>query len=236
MHLSVVIPAYNEAHRICGTLHTLVGYLKKQAYEWEIIIVDDGSEDGTGAVVQESFPELRLIPYKPNRGKGHAVKTGILAAQGAYRLYYDADGSTPIDELEKAWPKFEAGADIVIGSRALAESRIEVAQPWFRRNLGRVYNLMLRALSLTPYPDTQCGFKVLTARAAELLFPRVSTDRFGFEVELLYLAGLRGLRVEQIPVRWIDSPESRVRLVYDSWRMLLDAMRLRLRTLAGKHS
>lgn len=228
MHLSLIIPAYNETGRIEKSLRLAQSYFASRDYTSEIVVVDDGSTDGTGKLVRAAFPEVRLIAYTPNRGKGRAVKEGMLAATGAYRVFYDADASTPIEELGKLWPLFDAGADVVIGSRSLPESQVEVHQAWYRENMGRMYNRALRLLGLTRFPDTQCGFKGFTAAACETVFPRQTIDHFSFDAELLYIAAKHGLRIEQVPVRWVNEPHSRVNPVWDALQMLSD-LRLILR-------
>jgi len=235
VHVSLVIPAYNEENRIGHTLATVRDYFAGQDYDGEIIVVDDGSRDGTSAVVRESFPDVRLLSYEPNRGKGHAVRTGMLAAAGAFRVFYDADASTPIGELEKLWPEFDAGADIVIGSRALPDSEVLVHQSWWRENMGRAFNRLLRLCRLTRFPDTQCGFKGFTAAAAERVFPRQTITGFGFDAELLYIAQRRGLRVRQVPVRWADCPHTRLNAATDSLRMFRDVLAIRLRAWRGRY-
>lgn len=235
VHLSIVIPAYNEERRIAGTLQGLQEYLARQEYTSEILVVDDGSEDQTEKIVRASFPEVTLISYPVNRGKGHAVKVGMLAAHGAYRLFYDADASTPISELEKVWPEFERGAEVVIGSRALRESQIEVRQPMYREYMGRVYNLLLRVLLLTRFPDTQCGFKCLTAECTQTVFPRVTRMGYGSDCEILYIATLDGFPVVEVPVRWINSPDTRVRAIRDSLDMIREVLIIRFNTLTGKY-
>ncbi len=236
MHLSLVIPAYNEAQRIGPTLELVRGYLARQDYAYEIIVVDDGSRDGTAGVVG-SFDGVKLVCLERNRGKGAAVQRGMLKeASGAYRFYYDADASTPIEELDACWPRFAAGADIVIGSRALAASRIERRQAWYREHMGRVFNLFLRGLGLTRFRDTQCGFKGYTARAAEACFSRQTLDGFSFDAELLYIAAMHGLRVDEVPIRWLNSPKSRVNPLTDSTRMFLDLLRVRANAAAGRYA
>jgi len=236
MHFSLVIPAYNEEPRIGSTLELVRGYLARQAYDSEIIVVDDGSRDNTSAVVR-GFDDVKLVQMDRNCGKGAAVRRGMLdVATGAYRFYYDADASTPIEEVEKCWPLFEAGADIVIGSRAMAASRIEIRQAWYRERMGRVYNMILRALKLSRFLDTQCGFKGYTARATELCFPRQTLSSYSFDPELLYIAEMHGLRIDEIPVRWLNSPNSRVNPVTDSTRMFLDLLRVRVNAIAGRYS
>ena len=236
MHLSLVIPAYNEAQRIGPTLEQTRDYLARQGYDAEIIVVDDGSRDNTAAVVG-AFGSVKLVRLDRNRGKGAAVRRGMLKeARGAYRFYYDADASTPIEELEACWPRFDAGIDIVIGSRAHAASRIERRQAWYRERMGRVYNLFLRGLGLTQFLDTQCGFKGFTAQAAEACFSRQMLDGFSFDAELLYIAAMHGLRVDEIPVRWRNSPKSRVNPLTDSTRMFLDLLRVRANAAAGRYA
>ena len=231
-----MIPAYNEAARITSTLAVVTEYLSRQAYEYEVLVVDDGSEDSTTEVVRRAYPDVMVISYPTNRGKGYAVKMGMLAAQGEYRVYYDADGSTPIEELNNLWPLFEAGTDIVIGSRALPESRIDVHQSWVRENMGRAYNATLRLFGLTRFSDTQCGFKGFTKDAAESLFPLLTMNRFSFDAELLFLAEKQGFRIQEIPVRWLNSPDSRVRLFVDSARMLCGAAAIRIKWTLGCYS
>lgn len=156
-------------------------------------------------------------------------------ATGDYRVFYDADGSTPIEELEKLWPRFDDGADIVIGSRALPGSDIVVRQAWYRESLGRTYNMLLRWIGLTQFRDTQCGFKGFTRQACEIVFPRQTVSRFGFDVEILYIARKHGLRIDEIPIRWINSPESRVHPLSDSARMAFDMLSIRVKDVAGKY-
>lgn len=235
VRLSVVIPAYNEAARICDTLMKLTDYFAYQDYTVEIIVVDDGSPDGTAKVVAERFPDIMVLSYTPNRGKGYAVRHGMGVATGAYRLFYDADGSTPIEEVEKLWPRFEEGAAIVIGSRALPESNIEVLQPPYRRIMGRVYNLLLRFLFLTTFPDTQCGFKCMTAESCGAIFRLQKANGFGSDCEILYIAQCKALTVAQVPVRWTDSPDTRVRAIYDSLNMMREVCTIRLRSFTGAY-
>ena len=225
--VSIIINNYNYGRFLAEAIQSA---LDKSYHHTEIIVVDDGSQDGTAAIVREQFPDVRLISYRTNRGKGYAVKTGMLSAGGRYRLFYDADGSTPITETEKLWPQFEAGADIVIGSRALPDSDIAIHQPWLRENMGRVFNMILRLAGLTSFLDTQCGFKAFTANAADMLFPTLHIDGFGFDVELLHLAEHAGLRIDEIPVRWLNSDDSRVGMFYDAARMLRDAIAIKWRS------
>jgi dolichyl-phosphate beta-glucosyltransferase len=235
VRLSIVIPAYNEEKRIGLTLWQIDSYLAKQPYDSEIIVVDDGSADYTADYVCSGFPNVRVIAYGRNRGKGYAVKTGMLAASGDYRLFCDADGSTPITDLDLFWPHFDAGADIVIGSRSLPESCVIVRQHPIRENMGRIFNLFVKLLVVGDYIDTQCGFKGFTAKSAELLFARQRLERFSFDAEILYIARKHGLRVAEVPVQWCNSPHSRVGMVADPARMFWDLIHIRLHDLAGRY-
>ena len=235
MHVSVIIPAYNEAGRIRDTLEHVTAYLSRQEYDSEVIVVDDGSSDGTAASAKRSFPDTKTVSYQPNRGKGYAVRTGMLAASGAYRLFYDADGSTPIDELEQVWPHFQDGADIVIGSRALPDSNVEIPQSWARRNMGRMFNILVKSLAFRGIPDTQCGFKIFTAAACETVCSRQTLDGFAFDVELLYIAKKHALRIDQIPVRWVNSPRSAVSLLRAPAHMLHEVLKIRANDRQGRY-
>ena len=238
--LSLVIPAYNEAMRIESTLVHVLRYLEEQPYASEIIVVDDGSRDATFGVVRNmrtpNRTPVRLHQLPENRGKGAAVKAGMLEkATGAFRVFYDADASTPIEELEKVWPMFDAGADIVIGSRSLPESRVEVHQAPYREFMGRTFNRILKLLRLTAFVDTQCGFKAFTAQAAEAVFSRQTLDGFSFDVEILFVADRNGLAIREVPVRWLNSPASRVNPVRDSLRMFWDLILIHYRNWQGQY-
>ncbi|MDP7638510.1 MAG: glycosyltransferase family 2 protein [Candidatus Hydrogenedentes bacterium] len=235
MRLLIVIPAFNEAKRIGDTLARVEAYLARQAYDSQVMVVDDGSSDDTLKVVADGFPKVRRVECRPNRGKGLAVRTGMLASEADYRVFYDADGSTPIEELEKLWPRFDAGADVVIGSRALAESDVAVPQVWYRTRMGRFFNILVRRLALSGVLDTQCGFKGFTAEACNAVFPRQSIDGFAFDVEVLYIAAKQGLRIDEIPVRWEDSPASSVGLVGGSLSMFIELLAIRLRGWRGRY-
>ncbi len=237
MHLSIIIPAYNEQDRIVATLDQLTQYLSQQSYDWEIIVVDDGSGDATVQTVNDqNAPNTRVIAYQPNRGKGHAVRTGMQDATGDYRIFYDADASTPIDQVEKLWPLFEQGADIVIGSRSMKESDVQVHQAWYRENMGRIYNVLLRMLALTRFPDTQCGFKGFTKHACDIVFPRQTIEGFAFDAELLHIARIHKLTIAQVPVTWINSPHTTLNATTDSFSMILETFRIRWNAIRGRYT
>lgn len=240
MYLSLVIPAYNEAQRIGATLTTAVDYFERQGYASEIIVVDDGSLDNTVDVVRKiqktSRVPIHLKRLPENQGKGFAVRAGMLEmAAGKFRFYYDADGSTPVEEVERCSALFDNDADIVIGSRALPGSVIQQRQAWYRENMGRCYNLIEKALGITSYSDTQCGFKGFTAQAAEICFSRQTVNRFSFDAELLFIAAKHGLRILELPVSWKNSPNSKVSPVGDAVRMFFDLLAIRWKNLRHRY-
>ncbi|MCL4498701.1 MAG: glycosyltransferase family 2 protein [Chloroflexi bacterium] len=229
-YVSVVIPAYNEEHRIGSTLKRIHKYLTSQGLSFEIIVVSDGSTDGTEFLVARLSRELRglaLLHYKLNRGKGYAVKQGVLAASGRFIVVTDADLSTPIEESVKLLSSCERGVDIAFGSRALPGSEITVSQSFIRRVMGRGFNLIVQALALPGVKDTQCGFKCLGAAAARDLFSSQVTDGFAFDVELLMRAKRQGYRIQEVPIKWFDAPASTVRPFSDAFKMFRDVLRVR---------
>ncbi len=233
--LSVVIPAYNEADRLPRTLARLDAYLRAASADHEIVVVDDGSEDGTAEVARASgLPSLTVMGHEPNRGKGYAVRRGMLAARGALRLMSDADLSTPIEDLTRLRKALDTGADIAIGSRALPTSNVEVRQPWYREGMGRVFNLFVRLVALPDIHDTQCGFKLFTAAAAEMAFAPARLDGFSFDVETLYIASRRGLRIAEVPVTWRNDAATRVGLLRGG-EAFLDLLRIRWNGAQGRY-
>jgi dolichyl-phosphate beta-glucosyltransferase len=236
--LSVVIPAYNEEARLGATLEKMKTYFARVDYAAEVLVVDDGSRDRTAEVARAHAGQglaLQVLGYGGNQGKGYAVRHGMMRARGEIRLFYDADGSTPIDQVEKFWPRFAEGATVCIGSRNLPDSDVVVKQPWHRLVMGRVFNGLVRLLAAPGFRDTQCGFKGFTAAAADAIFPRQRLTRFGFDVELLYLARRLGLRTVETPVQWIDSPSSRVSPLRDATQMFLEVLKIRWLALKGSY-
>lgn len=233
---SLVIPAYNEAERIGQTLHDALGYLETTSPQSELIVVNDGSTDTTSEVVRDvlaarSGVNARLLEHSPNRGKGAAVRQGLLAASTPIGLFSDADLSTPIDEAPKLILPIAAGElDVAFGSRGLDRSLIGQRQPWRREQGGRVFNLIVRLATGLPYWDTQCGFKAFRLEVFRPILEQAKTDGFGFDVELLFLARQANLRMKEIPVRWNHFEGSKVSFFRDSLRMLREVASLRSRS------
>jgi len=231
-YLSVVIPAYNEEDRIGKTIEKTLEYLQKQEYSYELIIVDDGSCDNTSGVV-ESFikndPNSHFLSYPDNAGKGKAVRTGIVASKGEFVLFMDADYSTPIEELEKAFAVMQNGADIAIGSRGLEPDMVVVKQPSYRQWGAKIFNMIaFYWLSLTEFKDTQCGFKLFRGKMARKIFSIMKVDGYMFDVESLYLAKKHKYVIREFPVHWINDPSSKLRFFYDTARMFLHLAQIRL--------
>jgi dolichyl-phosphate beta-glucosyltransferase len=228
--LSIVIPVYNEERRLPGTLERIGAFLRPGGYDAEVLVVDDGSRDRTPDRIQElapGMPWLRVLRYPTNHGKGFAVRAGVLAASRDAVLFTDADLSTPIEEVDQFWGPFDGGADVVIGSRRRQDSRVVRRQPLHRRLIGRAFNVMVSLLGVRGIPDTQCGFKLFRAARTRRIFEDLRTAGFAFDVELLIGARARGLRIAEVPVTWIDSPDSHIRPVVDSSRMLVELLRMR---------
>jgi dolichyl-phosphate beta-glucosyltransferase len=225
---SVVIPAFNEAARLPPYLDEVVAFLDGRGAPWEVIVVDDGSVDGTGAVVRAAAARhstVGLLRSPVNRGKGAAVRAGMLEACGDFRLFADADGATPIVEVKRLEVAFAGGADVVIGSRALADPAVSVRARRHRRLAGRVFNLLVRAAGLRGVADSQCGFKAFRAPVAAALFGALETAGLGFDVELLLRARRAGYRIAEVAVNWADRPGGQVGVLADGPRMLWQAVR-----------
>ncbi len=233
---SVVIPCFNEAGRIGATVRATLDYLHENSPQSELIVVNDGSTDATASITREAFSNTkiatRLLENFPNRGKGAAVRSGLLAAQKPIALFFDADLSTPLGETPKLIEPIAHGEiDIAFGSRAIDRSLIGQHQPWRREQAGRVFNLLVRLATGLPFWDTQCGFKAFRVDVCRPIFEAARLDGFAFDVELLYLAHRAGLRIREIPVRWNHSAGSKVRFFQDSLRMLGEVIVLRSRAL-----
>lgn len=224
--LSVVIPAYNEQERLGATLARITSWLAERGGAWEVIVVDDGSRDRTREVAAEAG--VRVIALPQNRGKGAAVRAGMLAANGERILFSDADLATPVEELDALSAQLDRGADIAIASRAIAGARVVAKQHPIREYMGRTFNVIVRMLHLGGIKDTQCGFKLFTRAAARDLFGRATLDGFAFDVEILWLARGR-YRIAEVPVVWRHVEESKVSPGSDAMRMLLDVVKLRIR-------
>ncbi|MFM1848194.1 MAG: hypothetical protein RL417_1668 [Pseudomonadota bacterium] len=230
--LSIIIPALNEERRLPPTLIDMIDHLDGRDTTYEVIVVDDGSSDGTASVVRKFErirPAIKLLRLPLNAGKGNAVRTGMLNATGKRILFADADGSTPFGELDRLMTALDHGADIAIGSRARVSKDTRVATVWYRKLLGRIFNGVVNLVLLPRIADTQCGFKLFTAEAAREIFPRQTARRFGFDVEILYIARQLGLLIVEVPINWSNIPGSKVNLVIDSAQMLLDVFLFRVR-------
>ena len=236
MKLSVIIPAYNEEKRLPKTLKAVDEYLRNQNYDYEIIVVNDGSKDDTALVVKDFKPQivnLRLIDRKENKGKGYTVKEGMLNAKGDYRLFMDADNSTTIDQIEKMWPWFEREYDIVIGSRDIEGAVLDPPQPLYRRLVGKIFRLARDIIcDIWGIYDTQCGFKCFKKEVVETIFPKLRIERFAFDVEILLLAKMHGFKIKEIPVYWRNNPDSKVKFK-SAIRMGLDLFKIRWYQLKG---
>ncbi|MCD6385665.1 glycosyltransferase family 2 protein [Candidatus Sumerlaeota bacterium] len=228
VYLSIVIPAYNEEKRISTTLKRIRDFLATQPYSAEIILVDDGSTDKTIQVATAlNIESLKIVKNERNLGKGAATRNGILSARGELILFSDADLSTPIEEVNKLIQAINEGYDVAIGSRALPESEIIIHQPFYRETMGRVFNLFVRMLVLKGIKDSQCGFKLFRAEVAKKVFAEQQLSGFAFDVEILLLARRAGYRIKEVPVKWINSPASRVSPTRDAIKMFTDLIKLR---------
>lgn len=238
MKLSVIIPAYNEAERIGATLRSIGEYLSRQEYEYEILVVNDGSSDNTASVVRSfknRVPHLRLIDNVYNHGKGWVVRQGMLQAVGDMRLFMDADNSTTIDHIERCFPRLARGADVVITSRRTEGSEVEIEQSKFREWLGAVFRWLVRVAVPVGVSDSQNGFKVFTARAAKEIFERQTISTWAFDVEVLVLARAFGYKVDEVPIRWINDDRTHVTL-RGMLRMLGEVMQIRINLIKGLYT
>jgi dolichyl-phosphate beta-glucosyltransferase len=237
--LTIVVPAYNEAVRLGTTLPKILEYLSKNVPESELIVVDDGSTDNTAAVAREILSggervRTSVVSYQSNLGKGRAVRLGLLASRGEVALFSDADLSTPITETSKLIePILRGECDLAFGSRALDRTLIGVHQPWRREQGGRVFNVIVRLATGLPFWDTQCGFKAFRMSVCRPIIEGATVDRFGFDVELLFIAHRAGLRLKEIPVRWDHYDGSKVNVASDSVKMLGEVALIRQQARRG---
>jgi glycosyltransferase involved in cell wall biosynthesis len=238
-HLSIVIPAYNEALRLGKSLEKVLEYIRAQKEPVELILVDDGSSDGTPELLrkfQSRYFALRVLRNEPNRGKGYTVRRGILEAQGQFILFSDADLSAPIEEAIKLLAAIEEQkADAAVGSRALDRTLIGVHQPWTREMSGRAFNLLVRLFTGLKLRDTQCGFKLFRRATTRRAFELQQVEGFGFDPEVLFLIQRLGGKIVEVPVRWDDNPATKVHFLRDSSRMFLDLVVLRWRAATGRY-
>jgi dolichyl-phosphate beta-glucosyltransferase len=237
--ISIIIPAYNEQVRLPDTLRRIAEYLRTSGWIFqEILIVDDGSRDGTAAAADEfakSQPNARVLRNPGNRGKGYSVRHGMLEARGEWRLFSDADLSTPIEELEKLWNVVAKGEyPVAIGSRAVDRSLIGVHQPGHRETLGRLFNGVMRIATGLAISDTQCGFKLFRADVAQEVFSRQLLERFGFDAEVLYIADRRGYGIAEVPVRWNHVDGSKVGMM-SGMRAFEELLEIRINSMRGKY-
>lgn len=239
MYLSVVIPSYNEEKRLPKTLQEIDKYLRNQSYEYEIIVISDGSKDRTAEIVRGLMGQvknLRLIDNKENHGKGYVTRQGLSEANGEYRIFTDADNSTSIDQIEKMWPEFKAGFDIVIGSRDIKGAVLDPPQPWLRKIiLGNGFKLFRKiVIGLWGISDTQCGFKGLTKKAVEDIFPKCRIDRWAFDPEILVIAKKMGYKTKEVPITWINDLDSKVKFK-GMVKMAIDLLKIKWNLIIGKY-
>jgi dolichyl-phosphate beta-glucosyltransferase len=235
--LSIIIPAYNEESRLPATLERIAAYLQDSGREAEVLVVDDGSKDGTAAVAeyfQIKIPLLRVVSNGVNRGKGFSVRHGMQEARGRFALFTDADLSAPIEEAGKLIDALEK-FDVAIGSRAMDRGLISVHESPFREFAGIIFNKIVRIILWLPFVDTQCGFKAFRHEPCRIIFEQQRIERFGFDPELLYLARHHGLRAVEIPVRWGHSPATKVSMLRDSIQMFIDVFTIRWNALMGRY-
>ena len=236
--LSILVPSFNEEARLPLTLERIANYICSSNHRTEVLVIDDGSTDGTAAIA-ESFrnriPDLRVLSNGTNRGKGYSVRSGALEARGDYLLFTDADLSAPIEEADKLLLALQTN-DVAIGSRAMNRNLIGVHESAFREFAGIVFNKIVRFILRLPFVDTQCGFKAFRREKCQPIFERQTIERFGFDPELLYLARHYGFSIVEIPVRWSHSPATKINMLRDSLQMFLDVFIIRWNALTGRYS
>ena len=233
-YLSLIIPAHNEETRLPDTLRKVIEFSGKQPYPIEVLVVENGSVDRTFLIAQDfeaQHPQIRAL-HNPQRGKGRAVRQGMLAAQGEYRFMCDVDFSMPLDEISRFLPPAQGSYDIAIASRE-APGAVRYGEPFYRHFIGRIYNGLIRVLALPGLQDTQCGFKCFRGKVAEDLFYRQTLTGWSFDVEILFIARLLGYKIIELPIHWYYNSDSKIRVVRDSFRMGLDLLTIRLNGLRG---
>ena len=235
MNLSIVIPAYNEGPHLSSTLKDIAEYLKTTSYDYEVIVVDDGSTDKTADIATSCsvlFKFFTLLKNSPNQGKGYSVKKGVLAAQGDYILFMDADNSTSIDQLEKLMPGMKHGFDVVMASRRIKGAEVATSQPIYRILLGNIYILLSKFILQSSVQDYNCGFKLYKRAAAQIIFPKLTMDNWSFDSELIFLISKFNLSAVEVPVKWVDqSKTSKVRPLQDGINSLLSLFAIRLNAI-----
>ena len=233
----MVVPAYNEEERLLKTLERLAEYYDAQDYDYDVIVVSDGSKDRTVEIAgsfAQTHPLFRVIDAQPNQGKGAAVRRGMLEAKGDLILFCDADLATPQEETEKLLIQMNKGADLAIGSRPLKESSLEVRQPFLREMAGRLFNKLVQVLGIPGIDDTQCGFKIFRRDVAQDIFKRCAVNGFGFDLECLFIARDLSYKIAEVPIRWRHQEGSKVVMLRDGPKMIADLVKLRLKGKKGR--
>ncbi len=239
IYLSIVIPAYNEEKRIGRTLEKIIGYLKTKDYECEIVVVDDGSTDSTREMIRKfegMDSRLSVIENKIGKGKGYSVRRGMLETRGKFALFSDADLSTPIEEIEKLIYWLEKDYDIAIGSRVLPDSQVEIHQSFLRESMGKIFNKIMNLIVCTGFNDTQCGFKCFKRHVVNKVFGKQRINGFAFDVENILIAMQHGFRIKEVPVRWLNSPYSKVSVMRDPVLMLYDLFRIKFNSFTKRYN
>ena len=235
---SIIIPAYNESLRLGATLEAILAYAEQKRWEWELIVVDDGSRDNTKEIVQASIQKnsrVKLLENPGNHGKGYSVRNGMLQGKGEILLFSDADLSSPIEEAEKLFAAIHNGADIAIGSRWLDPALLTRKQPIYRRILSRIFNMSLRLVLGLKFKDTQCGFKAFSRQSAQAIFPPQKVERWGFDPEIIYVAQRQGFKIVEVPVRWAHSAGTRLHPIRDGIHAFWDVLLIRWNALSGAY-
>jgi dolichyl-phosphate beta-glucosyltransferase len=229
IEVSIVIPAYNEEKRIGHSLEKILNYIRVKTFSREIIVVNDGSRDNTSSVLagyKDKIPELLIIENEVNRGKGYSVKKGILQSRGKYIIFSDADLSTPIEEADKILSALKDNLDLALGSRHVPGAEIRIRQPLHRHLMGRFFNFFVRLVAIPNIKDTQCGFKGFRRDCAFWVFQKIDNSGWSFDVEAIYLAYKAGFTIKEVPVVWLDSPNSRISLFTDPLKMFIDVLKI----------